>query len=527
MDLEKLEITAVEWKPERKEWIIMISLSIISLMVALDATILVTVLPQITQSLNGTAIDAFWTGTSYLLSSAVFQPIIASVSEFFGRQQLLLLSLAFFTVGTVLCAVANDFTVMLVGRSIQGVGGGGIITLSQVIFCDIVPLRFRPKYFAIVLGAWAVGTIIGPVVGGAFVQHATWRWCFYINFPFCFLGLVLAFVFIRLNAVAKLTLAQKLRQTDWVGAGLFLGSTTIFLIGLSWGGIQYAWTSVQTLAPIIIGLAGVAAFVAWQLWIRPRSLISMSIFYCLSAIAAFYCALVNGIVLLSALYYVPFYCMSVRGSSPIRAGFELFPAVFLLLPGSIVVAALTTRLGSFRWAIWMGWVLVTLGCGLLILIDLHTKYVVLAVALGIMGVGFGQVLTSVNVGIQAISKVDDAAMSACMYAFMRSLGMPLGVAISGTAFTNSMSSKLSSYGLPTEIAHDSERYIYVLRTMATDDARRTALLESYMHGFRTVFILITALSASALAVSLLIKHFSMNKKLQARYSVRPQSCSAH
>lgn len=159
------------------------------------------------------------------------------------------------------------------------------------------------------------------------------------------------------------------------------------------------------------------------------------------------------------------------------------------------------------------------------LLDLNTKYVVLAVALGILGVGFGKVLTSVNVGIQAISKVDDAAMSASMYGFFRSLGMPLGVAISGTTFTNAMSSKLASYGLPTEIAHDSERYIYVLRTMAAEDPRKTAILESYMHGFRTVFIVITCLSASALAISFFIKRFSMDKKLQARFSVRPQSCS--
>lgn len=185
---------------------------------------------------------------------------------------------------------------MLVGRSIQGIGGGGIITLSQVIFCDIVPLRLRPKYFAIVLGAWAVGTIIGPVVGGAFVQHSTWRWCFYINFPFCALGFVLAFVFVRLNAVAELTLAEKLKRTDWVGAALFLGSTTVFLIGLSWGGVQYTWTSAQTLAPLLVGLAGIAVFVAWQFWTRPRSLLPMSIFWCPSAIFAFYCALVNGIV---------------------------------------------------------------------------------------------------------------------------------------------------------------------------------------------------------------------------------------
>lgn len=164
-----------EWKPHKKEWLIMISLAMISLMVALDATVLVTVLPvrlhyhdypmfandtaqTIAQALHGTSIEAFWAGTSYLLSNAVFQPVIASISEIFGRQSLLLISLFFFTLGTILCAVANDFTVMLVGRSIQGIGGGGIITMSQVIFCDIVPLRQRPKYFALVLGSWSIGT---------------------------------------------------------------------------------------------------------------------------------------------------------------------------------------------------------------------------------------------------------------------------------------------------------------------------------------------------------------------------------
>lgn len=207
-----------------------------------------------------------------------------------------MVSLTLFTVGTILCAAANDFTVMLVGRSIQGIGGGGIITLSQVIFCDIVPLRFRPKYFAIVMLSWSIGTIIGPVVGGAFVQRTTWRWVFIINFPFCVLGFVLAIFFVKLNAVAKLSLSQKLKQTDWIGAVLFVGGTTSFLIGISWGGVQYQWDSVQTLAPIIVGLAGVVVFIAWQMWIKPRSLLPVSIFYCPSAMAAFYCSLANGLV---------------------------------------------------------------------------------------------------------------------------------------------------------------------------------------------------------------------------------------
>ncbi|KAF2705287.1 MFS general substrate transporter [Pleomassaria siparia CBS 279.74] len=399
-------------------------------MVAVDATILVAVLPEIALSLHGTSTHAFWAGTSYLLSSAVFQPVIASISTFFGRQQLLLLSLVFFTLGIVFCAAANDFTVLLVGRSVQGIGGGGIITLSQVIFCDIVPLRLRPKYFAWVLMSWSIGTTIGPITGGALVERTTWRWVFIVNSPFCVLGFVLAAFFVRIKAGATLTFSQKLKQVDW------------------------------TLAPIITGVVVVMAFVAWQIWINPRSLLPMSIFYCPSAIAAFYCAMANGLLLFSALYCLPFYYI-----------------------------------------------------GLFLLLDLHTSYAILAVILETFGMGCGMVLTSVNVGIQAISKVEDCVMAASMYGFFRSLGMPFGIVLSGTMFQNAMKSQLLSYGLPGEIAHDSERYIYVLRTMAIDDPKRAAILDSYLKGFRGVFVLMTCVAASALAVSLFIKRFDMNKKL--------------
>jgi MFS family permease len=164
------------WKPLRQEYLVMLTISILSLMVALDATILVPVLPvsflllikqfstdhiqALATALHGTSSDAFWAGTSYLLTSAVFQPFIAALSDLFGRQQLLLLSLIFFSAGALICALADGFTVLLAGRSIQGIGGGGIITLGQVIFSDIVPLRQRPKYFSFVLGAWAIGMFL-------------------------------------------------------------------------------------------------------------------------------------------------------------------------------------------------------------------------------------------------------------------------------------------------------------------------------------------------------------------------------
>ena len=214
--------------------------------------------------------------------------------------------------------------------------------------------------------------------------------------------------------------------------------------------------------------------------------------------------------------------MSVRGSSSTRAGVDILPGLIIMIPGSIIVAGVTTRIGRWRWAIWSGWAISVLGLGLFLLFDLHTSYAVFAVILAVFGIGSGMVITSVNVGIQAISKVEDCAMAASMYGFFRSLGMPLGVALSGTIFQNAMKSKLESFGLPDEIAHDSERYIYVLRTMAADDPKRIEILESYLHGFRGVFILMLSVAASAFAASLVIKKFDMNKKLaENRFSVRP------
>lgn len=223
--------------------------------------------------------------------------MIASAAYCFNRQHLLIASIGLFTYGTNLCALAHDFTVMLIGRCVQGVGGGGIIALTQVIFCDMVPLRQRPQYFSMVLGAWSVGSIIGPVVGGSLVETASWRWCFYINFPFCAVGLVAAILFVRSDReYAGIPSREQARQMDWRGALLFLSSIISLLVGLSWGGTQYAWTSAATLAPIIMGVLGMAVFGWWQARIQPHGLLPTTLFYNVSSVAAFYCAFVLGLV---------------------------------------------------------------------------------------------------------------------------------------------------------------------------------------------------------------------------------------
>jgi MFS family permease len=237
------------------------------------------------------------------------------VSAVFGRQQLLITSLLFFTIGTILCSVADNFTTLLGGRCIQGIGGGGIITLTQVIFCDIVPLRQRPKYFSMVLGCWSIGSIVGPVVGGKLVESTTWRWAFHINYPFCGIGFIVAIFFVHLDATSKLTFQEKLKRVDWLGAMLFIGSMTSLLIGISWGGIQHPWDSAATLAPIIAGLVGIALFFLWQVYRKEHTLLPLAVFGSWSAIAAFYNSLINGLLVSSYLIVTQTHT-DVSSSSP-------------------------------------------------------------------------------------------------------------------------------------------------------------------------------------------------------------------
>lgn len=302
------------WKAGKKEWMIIIVLAIVSLMSALDATILVPVLPvsalekrveqergkltnsqAIARDLHGDATDTFWTGTAYLLTQSVFQPCLVSLSDVFGRRLFYLISLGLFTIGTLLCCLSKNFNELLAGRSIQGVGGGGLLALGLVILTDIVPLRQRPIYVGVNQMSWALGSMSGPLIGGLFVQHTTWRWIFYLNFPFCGIGFLTVPVAMRLH-VNRASVKERLLYVDWIGGFLFVSSTCSFLIGVTWGGSEYPWSSWRTLVPIIIGFAGIGATVAWEYWGAARPFLRLELFNSYSAIAAYTAAVLQGLL---------------------------------------------------------------------------------------------------------------------------------------------------------------------------------------------------------------------------------------
>ncbi|KAJ4546978.1 hypothetical protein HRR77_004518 [Exophiala dermatitidis] len=483
-------------------------------------------------------------------------PFIASLSDILGRPRCLLASIVTFTIGTILCAAARTITVMLVGRCVQGIGGGGIIILSLVIFSDIVPLRSRPRYVGIIQGAWAIGTCIGPIVGGGLATPSPWRCVFYLMFPFAGIGLVFVPLFVRLKPrKAAATWKEMFNRIDWLGGFLFISSATSFLIAVSWGGVQEPWGSWRTIVPLTIGGLGLIATMLWERFGALHPFLRHSLFERPSAVAVYACSFAQGLLLYGQLYYIPFFFESVKLDTPIRTGVSLLPVMLTLIPASVVVGSIITRLGHYRWAIWAGWTLATLGTGLTILWDENSSLAARVITLVILGLGHGLLLNSLNTASQAVAgdevvshkrdtdkgardhgvtdngardhgvtdngardngvsdsvSVSNQGAAVAMYAFLRSFGMAVGVGIGGSMFQNVMKHKLLELGLSPEIAVHAESYIAVLRNMGPDNPARAAVTAAYVHGFKGVFGFFCALAGTALLVSVVfVSHYELN-----------------
>ncbi|KAF2831146.1 MFS general substrate transporter [Ophiobolus disseminans] len=488
------------------------SLCIITLMAALDATSISVALPIMARALGGSAIEAFWAGTSFLLTSTVFQPVIGSFSHIFGRKALIYVSLGFFLAGSIIPAVANNFTVVLVGRSIQGVGGGGIICLTELVVVDTVPLRERGKWFSFFGAMWSLGTVAGPLLGGVFSQNVTWRWVFWLNLPFLGLGAVLITIFLKLHQKHG-DFFSKLREVDWIGIVLFLASTTGFLIPVTWGGVQYSWDSWRTLVPLIVCALGMAAFIVHVEFFASNPLIRTSVFKNKSEAILFVTTTIHGIILWAILYYMPLYFEAVKGMGPILAGVSMFPWTFTVAPGSVATGIAIAVSGKYRWANWAGWFLATLCMGLLIMLKPDTSTVAWIFLNLVGGVGTGMLFPAMALAVQASAAVKDQAYAANMFSFFRAFGQTLGVAIGGVIFQNQMRNKMLTFPLLADLAgeysKDAAGLVQIIKEMPASDMKEQ-LRESYTDALRYIWIVMTVFSAISLIVTLFIDEYDLN-----------------
>ncbi|EPS28507.1 hypothetical protein PDE_03453 [Penicillium oxalicum 114-2] len=444
---------------------------------------------------------------------------MCAISDILGRRFVLLTSITLFAIGSVVGAIAQNMATILAGRTIQGIGGGGMIPLPMIVMTDLFALRERPKYTACIQLFSAIGIIIGPVLGGLFTQHAAdhggWRWVFYVNFPFCLIAFPSLYFTLRKMKVTR----QQDQQIDWVGSFLFTSSMVCFLMGLSWGGTLYKWDNYRTLLPLILGAVGIVLTCFWECYGARWPFLPLPILKSRASIAVYLSALVQGISMFGILYYMTFFLEVVQRLSPTQTGTQIMALSATMVPCGLITAIMISKFGKYKWAQWVGWLVAALATGLLCLLDEKTNSGFWIGTLVLLGLGHGVLFNSILFAAQAVVPAKNVAYAATLYTFFRTIGYAVGVVLGSTTLSNVTAAYLQSHGFPAGEAHDIASHIGPSESISLGTSSASVIMQSYVHGLRGVFIGLTCLAGLGLVTTFFVPQASMDQALESDHQL--------
>ncbi|ODO07242.1 tetracycline efflux protein [Cryptococcus wingfieldii CBS 7118] len=476
----------------------------------LDQTIVTTALPTLGQVFNRADI-APWVGTAYLLTSTTAQPIYGRISDIFGRKFTLLACLFIFLMGSLACSLAQTMIQLIVFRAIQGLGGGGILTLSMIIISDVVSLKERGKYQGINGVVIALSNSLGPILGGVFTEKVTWRWCFYINLPITSLSIIIIIFLLPLRRVRG-SMWGKIKKLDFWGSLLTLAWAVPFLIALSWAGARYSWDSAPVLAPLLIGLALLGVFIFVEAKLISLPLVPMHIFNNRSTAANYFTTFMNGLSFYATLYYLPQYFQVVRGDSAIRSGVLTLPLMLVQTVSSFASGILVSKTGDYWWNLVTGFSIWTVGLGLLSSIGTDTSIAKLCGYQVIVGFGAGQTFQTSLVAIQASVERKDMATATGLRNFLRMLGGTIALAACTSIVNNSVKKNLQG------VLGDAQYQIILndptqAQSLGLSASQFAAVTAAYAQGIREVFWFCTPCIGICVPVTaFLVKKISLKRE---------------
>ncbi|KAF9162393.1 hypothetical protein BGX21_002448 [Mortierella sp. AD011] len=454
------DIVVFHKPPTRQFVLIMIALGLSVFLASLDQIIVSTSIPAITREYNSLG-DISWLGTAYLMTATAFQPLYGKFSDIFGRKATMLFANTVFLGGSCIAGWATSMSMLIVGRGVAGVGAGGLMAMVFIIISDMLDMRERGKYLGFIGAIFSFSSVIGPLLGGAFTDHVTWRWSFWINIPFVVISII--FITVNLNLpTPKGTLADKLRRIDYIGAILLMVAVILILLPLSWGGNKYAWNSGMVIGLLCAGfvVAGIFILAEWKIAREP--IVPIHLFKIRNLWSTYGSLFFSGMAFFGILFYLPIYFQVVKNESATNGGLETVPFVFGIVITSISSGLWVVKKGTFAFFPMLGNFFFIIGSALCILFEDDTHRVVSIFVLLVCGMGMGFTMQASTLAVQVAVKPKYMATVTTSVQFIRSLGQVFGVAIVGTVFNNKLVESLKKdFPGDTNILKVTEDYDYI------------------------------------------------------------------
>ncbi|GAB1317454.1 hypothetical protein MFIFM68171_07664 [Madurella fahalii] len=495
--------------------LIVLALCLSVFTMALDNSIIATAIPKITDQFQSLP-DVGWYGSAYLLTTAALQLLFGRFYTFFSIKWVYLIAIFIFEVGSLICAVANNSLTLIVGRAVAGVGSAGIFSGALTILAYSVPLSKRPLYTGAIGSMYGLASISGPLMGGAFTDHVTWRWCFWINLPVGAVTMLVIIIFFpdpqRQARNENDTLVQRVMRFDPFGTLVFMPAIICLLLALQWGGTTHPWSNWRIILLFCLFGALILAFVWIQHKQGDKATVPPRIFLKRSVWSSGFFILCLGGAFLGSAYYLPIWFQAVKDASAVGSGIMNLPALVGVVLASVAAGAAVTLWGYYAPFMIACSVVASVGYGLTTTFRPDTgsaAWIGYQIIVGVgIGIGFQQPL----IAVQTVLDIDDVPTGASVIVFCQTLGGALFVAVSQNVFANKLVEYVGAY-VP-EIPDPS--FILGLGATGVQEAVDPAFLPGVTLAFNDAltqtFIVFTALSAVSILGAVFVEWHSVKGK---------------
>ncbi|KAK9419294.1 putative Major facilitator superfamily (MFS) profile domain-containing protein [Seiridium unicorne] len=495
-------------------WTIFLVLCMLSFMASIDSTVITTSLPTVTRELGGAG-QYVWIANSYLFACTAPQPFYGQIANIFGRRNPIFVAIALFTLGSGLAGGAVNISMLIVGRTIQGLGSGGLYVLSDIIICDLIPPRYRGPYISAILSTAAIGTTIGPIIGGALAQ-ANWRWVFWINLPVMGAGLIAIILALNLQYERNPSWLHALARVDFVGNAIFIPAMTALFFGLITGGQQgYPWGSWRIILPLVLGACGWAAFHIYQATpICREPSMPPRLFQNRTSATGFILIFLASVIMQAIAYFLPIYFQTVKGDTPLISGVSFLPFALAIIPFGGLSGAFMSRTGLYRPLHWVGFALSAAGAGLFSILRADSSNGAWIGFQVIAAGGTGMVFTATLPSTLAALSESDVAVATATYSFVRSLGLVWGATMAAIAFNGQVNAHLDVI-TDQDIRRflvDGGAYTYVFSASAELPSQtRSQVIEVYELALRNTWLVFVSVACLGFLVTFVEKHVPLRK----------------